>query len=288
MVHDRTWKSAMHEIDVSKHRQNLDPLFQEFPWNYLPEAILDGTLGHALADDAESPHVAALEAPSLHLSIVGGDSEHPAARAYLAARPTPSALLCAAKGWEELLWELHPGRVVRTQRYAFASEPLDLDRLRSLCLPVPAGYRVEPLDLDLARRLAGERSEFASDHLIAFAGTEEFLELGFGYCVLLGETIVAAATTFAVCRRGIEIQISTREAHQRRGLATLLAARLLVHSLELGLDPNWDAANRNSASLARKLGYTPQGTYPLFLLFGSRVMAIAARYGLAIKERLGK
>lgn len=147
---------------------------------------------------------------------------------------------------------------------------------------------MERIDLSGARRLARERSEFASGHLTTFASPDEFMELGFGFCAMQGESIVAAATTFSFCRLGTEIQISTREAHQRRGLATVLSAHLLVHSLECGLDPNWDAANRRSVALATKLGYTPQGTYPLLLLFGSRVMAIVASGGLAIKKRLGK
>ena len=133
-----------------------------------------------------------------------------------------------------------------------------------------------------------ERSEFASDHLLSFASPEEFVERGFGFCLLTGDQIVSAATTFAICSRGIEIQISTREKHQRKGLATVVAAHLLLHSLQQGLDPNWDAANQASARLAQRLGYTPRGTYQLLLFAGSRIMAAVTHLGLRIKERVGK
>jgi predicted GNAT family acetyltransferase len=124
--------------------------------------------------------------------------------------------------------------------------------------------------------------------LLSFASPEQFVERGSGFCLLTGDQIVSAATTFAICSRGIEIQISTREKHQRKGLATVVAAHLLLHSLQQGLDPNWDAANQASARLAQRLGYTPRGTYPLVLFAGSRIMAAVTHLGLKIKERVGK
>jgi hypothetical protein len=69
-------------------------------------------------------------------------------------------------------------------------------------------------------------------------------------------------------------------------LATVAAAALIVHSLEQGLDPNWDAANESSAGLATKLGYTPQGTYPMLFYTGSRVLGAVARAGLKAKDLL--
>ena len=130
---------TMEEVIVTVHRHNLAPLFRGFPWNYLPDAILEGSLGRALADDPEAPCVATLEAPRLQICIVGGDAGHPAARAYLEQRPTPSGLFCGAEGWEELLGEVHRGRVVSMERYAFTSQNLDLERLRSLRQPGTSG-----------------------------------------------------------------------------------------------------------------------------------------------------
>ena len=94
------------------------------------------------------------------------------------------------------------------------------------------------------------------------------MEKGFGYCILEGERIVSVASTFVTCRRGIEIQINTRKSHQGRGLGTGVAAGILLRSLELSLDPGWDAANEISASLAEKLGYTFQGNYKVYFLPG--------------------
>ena len=265
-------------------RKNLAGLFQGYVWNYLADAILEGTMGRAIADDAEEPRVAVLQAPHLKLNIVGGDAGHPAARKYLEQLPKHSALLFGAEGWPELVIRVHGGKLIAMPRFAFTSEALDIEHLRELGSRVPDGYRPVQLDLALARRLGAEESRFAEDHMVNFDSPEDFIERGFGFCLLHGEQIASVATTFAVCSKGIEIQINTRKEHARKGLATAVAAHLAVHSLEQGLDPNWDAANDSSAGLAKKLGYTPQGTYPMYFYTGSRALAAVAKAGLKFKE----
>ena len=86
---------------------------------------------------------------------------------------------------------------------------------------------------------------------------------------VLVDEIASVATTAVICNKGIEIQINTRQKYQQKGLATVTAAQLLLHSLQRGLDPNWDAANLRSARLAKKLGYTSQGIYTMWFLNGS-------------------
>ncbi len=272
----------MKVIDTDK-RTRLSKLFRSYKWNYLPDAILDGYLGRALANNEDDPQVAALEASNLKLCIVGGDARHPSAREYIEQLSTPAALIFASEGWEELVRGVHAGRLIYMPRYAFTSEKLNIEHLRSLSSQIPPGYRLEPMDLDLAQQLAGERSEFASEHLLNFDSPEDFIERGFGFCILDGDEIVSVATTFAICDKGIEIQINTREKHQGKGLATAVAAHLLVYSLEHNLDPNWDAANERSVGLAKKLGYTPQGTYSIVLIVGSRAFAVLVRFGLKVK-----
>jgi len=265
-------------------RMTLKGFFQEFQWNYLPDAILDGFMGRALADDENDPHFAVLEAPSLPLSIFGGSSNHPLARSYIRHLPSFTALFYASEDWEGVIREIHDGKLIKRMRYAFTSVKLDIVHLQQLRDRLPNRYRLERMDLKLAQQLAAERSGFTTDHMLNFASPQDFIERGFGYCVLSGEEIVSVATTFAVCHKGIEIQINTRKKHRGIGLATAVAAQLLIHSMERNLDPNWDAANEISAGLAKKLGYTPQGTYPMYIYNGSKIMAIIGRIGFKIKE----
>ena len=274
-------------IEIEKgDRKKLAGLFPGYTWNYLADAILEGNMGQATANDAEDPRVAVLQAPNLQLNIVGGDAGHPAAREYLEQLPKHSALFIGAAGWEELAQSIHGSKMIVMPRYAFTSEALDLEQLRDLASGVPDGYHPVQMDLELARRLGEEESRFSEDHMVNFDSPDDFIARGFGFCLLHGDQIASVATTFAICRKGIEIQINTREEHQRKGLATAVAAHLILHSLEQGLDPNWDGANESSVGLATKLGYTPQGTYPMFFYTGLRVLTAVAKAGLKAKEMI--
>jgi hypothetical protein len=266
------------------NREKLVKFFRGFQWNYLPDAVLDGYMGCALADDEDSPSVAVLEYAKIGLYIVGGDAGHPAARQFLEQLPLPVGLIFASAGWAQLLQEVHAGKLLEMPRYAFTSERLDGEQLRKLAFLIPDGYHIKQMDLGLAQRIAGEKSGFTVDHLLNFTSPEDFIERGFGYCILHRDKIACIATTFAICKKGIEIQINTREKYQGKGLATVAAAQLILHSMQNNLDPNWDAENEISARLAKKLGYTPQGTYTMVVVFKSKMMAAIGKAGLKIKQ----
>lgn len=274
---------ALKPVALEK-RQALGGLFLDYPWNYLPHAILEGSHGDALVDDSANPKVAFLVLPKLQLMILGGDAEQPGMVRLLKELPHPTALMFAAPGWQELVADTLEGSLIHITRYAFTSEKLSRSHLQRLRAALPEGFRLAQMDLALAKQLKQEKSEFSEDHLVNFDSPEDFFQRGFGYCILQGEQIVCAATTFVVCRRGVEIQINTREPQRRKGLASAAAAALILHSLERGLDPNWDAASPISARLAEKLGYTPQGEYPLLLYTGSPATNALVQVGLKIKS----
>jgi RimJ/RimL family protein N-acetyltransferase len=276
-------------IEIAGNRKGFAPFFEGYRWNYLVDAILeDSVVSRVLADHESNPSVSVLELSNIKLYITGGDAGHPAAQGFLMGLKGFSALIPASEPWDAIIQKAFSGRCVALPRYAFTSTELDTARLKALCSKLPEDFQMAPMDIHLARRLVGEKSEFSSDHLLNYESPEDFKKRGFGFCILDQDEIVSVATTFATCAKGIEIQISTRDTHQRRGLATVVAARLILHSLEAGLDPNWDAANENSVGLAKKLGYTPQGTYNMYLITSSRMMMAITRFGLKIKKMLNK
>ena len=267
-------------------RKFLSILFQEYEWNYFADAILDGNMGDAYADDEKSPNIAVLDIPKLPLCIIGGNATHKSARKYLNDLTAPKMMIFASEGWEELLQELYRGRLAKMNRYAFTSENLDMAHLSNLKSKLPDGYRLTKLTIELAEELANEKSDFSSDHMMNFNSPQDFIERGFGYCVCDDDKIASVATTFAICDKGIEIQISTRKNYQGRGLGTAVAAQLLIYCLDNNLDPNWDAANKKSVGLAKNLGYTPQGNYSIHILARSRFRAVLGKLFLRIQERM--
>jgi hypothetical protein len=260
-------QSACHMKKLnSTSRKNATTFFKTYEWNYLPESILDGYMGEVWVDHESQPSFAVLELPKLKLYIIGGRSNHSGARDFIANLSPFSALIFESEGWERILKEIFADRIIELQRFAYTGENLSIPHLSYLASRIPEGYQLKQIDLELACQLADEESVFASDHLINFESPEDFIGRGFGFCILDGDKIVSAASTFVISSSGIEIQINTREKYRRAGLATIVAAHLILHSLQKGLDPNWDAANEKSGRLAEKLGYTPRGNYAMWFL----------------------
>ena len=248
-----------------EQKVNLSYLFEGYKWNYISDSILEGQMGEVLADNETDPQFAVLSLPKLKMLILGGDAGSPLARTYLESLPFLSMIMCSTQELEAEVQEVLAGKIIHLDRYAFTSENLDLDHLRGLVSNFHEGYRLQKIDLQLAEKIANDKHLFDEGHLINFSSPQDFITRGFGYCILQGDEIVSIATTFAVCTKGIEIQINTNEKHQGRGLGIVIAAQLIVHALEKGIDPNWDAATEISQGLAKKLGYTDQGTYLMLM-----------------------
>ncbi len=92
--------------------------------------------------------------------------------------------------------------------------------------------------------------------------------------ILLGQEIVAGASSYSSYAGGIEIEIDTREDHRRKGLAYICGARLILECCSRGLYPSWDAQNLQSVALAEKLGYHFDHAYIAYEIWGYGDFAI--------------
>ena len=71
--------------------------------------------------------------------------------------------------------------------------------MRQLKTKLPAGFQVKKLDLHLTRQLTTDKkNSFASHHGMNFHTPEDFIERGFGYCIMHQGNIVCVASTFTV------------------------------------------------------------------------------------------
>ena len=237
---------------------NLKDLFKQHRRRrFSLDRIFEGSGGwvDAEADDEFEPKVARLRLGKV--ALFGGDPDLPAARDLVENLKTTIAVT-ETTGWHDLVCQANSNRrIEKWTRTEFDSGKLDLSRLRQLEQHENSEFRVEPLNLNLARRLKEELGTGFG----RFRSIEAFLETGFGATGLLGDTLVCAAHSAVICRRGIEIQINTHPDYLRRGFATAVGASLIIQSLQRDLEPNWSAATSVSANLARKLGYIETDSY---------------------------
>ena len=154
--------------------------------------------------------------------------------------------------WEALIENNFPA--YKRIRYALKKDTVfDREKLEDLAKALPEGYTFRRIDgalYDLCLK-----DEAFADNVSVFGSKESFLELGRGFAVMKDGKIVSAASSYSRYRKGIDIEIGTVREERRKGLASAVAAKLILACLDEGLYPAWDAANMLSVRLAEKLGY---------------------------------
>ena len=247
---------ALTEI-LPEERGRLRPLFDTHPESYIMEAVLEGW-GIAWADHRTAPGTALLSYADIVLPGGAWDSE--VSRRLLRMIPVNKVIL-PAPGWEILLQKELGTETIPVTRTRFSSHSLQRNYLKMQEQALPGHYRIRRINETLAREIYGHTDLISEDHIHPLGTPDEFVKRGIGFCVLHGDRIVSGASSYAVCSRGIEIQVNTHPEYQGKGLATAVCAALIGHVLDLGLDVKWDAGNDASIQLALRLGFSVTGSY---------------------------
>lgn len=93
---------------------------------------------------------------------------------------------------------------------------------------------------------------------------DDFLEKGFGFCLVHGKEVVSWSLADCVSGRACEIGIRTRSDYRRRGLATLIVATAVDHCLSHGFTSvGWhcNEFNLGSIGVAEKVGFMKERSY---------------------------
>ena len=244
-------------------RGNLACLFADHRPSFLIDTVLEGHSGIALADDENAPCVAQLSYADV--LTFGGDAVHPAASQLVEQLPVDKGILALPDRWRDLVRGIHGEKLISIERFSFSGAQLNIAHLTSLKERLPEGFQIRRIDIDLARQIDADSTLISEDHVQNFDSPEDFVDRGLGFCVLEGDRIVSGASSYAICNKGIEVQVNTNPAYQQRGLATAVSAALLVYCLEHGIEAHWDAGNPRSVKLAERLGYRASGSYEMLV-----------------------
>ena len=117
---------------------------------------------------------------------------------------------------------------------------------------LPEGYELKEVDEKLLPRISGRivPSSF-------WSSGEEFLKNGKGYCIVYDGEVAAVAFSAAVSSMQVDIGIETAEAHRRKGLAAIVAKKMVDYVKSIQKEPVWDcdAVNTGSRCTAEKVGF---------------------------------
>ena len=122
---------------------------------------------------------------------------------------------------------------------------------------LPDGYRITAMD-----EAAFRQHPFS--HGKNYSSYEAFRAEGAGAVAYAGEEIVASASSFLSLEGEAEMDVSTREVHRRKGLASACIARMLRDCREKGIIVHWDAQNEISLHLAEKFGFETETEYAVY------------------------
>ena len=249
----------IYELNV-KERSIIEPLFKEHKRDkVLINSVLEGYFGSAYVDSKGQPTIARLDAGSV--TMLGGNPKSPHVKDILKHKPihyvTPENY-----DWKQILQEEYNDKILLIHFVDFSSQSLNRSHLEKLIKNIPPDFELKRLDTQLAAQLLSDmENEYFFEN---FRSIEDFLKRGIGYCILHNGKIVSAATSMAMCKGAIDIEIETSIGFQGKGLGTIVGAKLVLYCLENNIEPKWLAANSESEKLALKLGYTKIGTYDTF------------------------
>ena len=164
-------------------------------------------------------------------------------------------LVCLTNSWEEYIRALYPDAAIYRRTVMKPACRFIIPE----SIEIPEGYRLAGMD-----EAAFEQHPFS--HGMNYSCWDAFRAEGSGAAVDYGGEIVAAASSFLSLDGEVEMDISTKEAHRRKNLATACAARMLEDCMERGITVHWDAQNDVSRHLAEKFGFEAETEYSVYWL----------------------
>lgn len=244
----------------SKKRDSLKPLFEKCRYDrVLIDSVLEGHFGDAVIDSIDEPQVARLDSGAF--TILGGNPKADGVDEILNTAPI-YYVSPQNKEWKQKLEEIYRDRISVLIFTDFTSACVSQSNLADLVMMLQPYYEVKRIDEHLAKKLP---SELGNEYFFEnFHSIDDFLSRGIGFCIGCNDKIISAATSMARSSKAIDIEIETLPEHRRKGLGTVVGAKLVAHCLENGIAPRWLAANAESERLAMKLGFQRGETYSTF------------------------
>lgn len=121
------------------------------------------------------------------------------------------------------------------------------------------------------KRIDALNYDILSGHIVpafSWKSKEEFLNRGFGYCIMKGNEFVACAFSAGISEKYVDIGVETAEQFKGNGFGKIAAGAMLEEILKRGQEPVWECNTTNEASmrLACAVGFKIKGIHPLYIL----------------------
>ena len=220
------------------------------------ECVTEVQMGECFVDDLIEPTSFEIQLGAFH--YFAGNAHGIAGQEMLKSLQPYTLFMPSDEGWMAAGRRMYGEHLVSFDRYSFSSEKLSPQHLEELCRDAVDVPEVKRMDSALVAQF--QRQEHFID-VSDFDSPADFIERGIGYYMEDKGEVIGAAYSSLVCTTAIEVSVYVSETYRRKGIATTLAAHLILWCLQNNMDAHWDAANPESCKLALKLGYVPKGDY---------------------------
>jgi GNAT superfamily N-acetyltransferase len=258
------------EYIADENLYKLRPLLEEFTLDYpIIMGILDGTFkGHALADNKDNPKKALVFHKYIGLLHYMGsppDETESIVLANAALDYRSNRNYCNVvefAHYPKRVAQLIEGRLGKIKRYNRISWNHDLSLFNAS--PGP-----ETDDCTIVSFLKKEHFENTFVRLeceMFWESYDVFLEKAFGTIAHdIDGKFMGVCGAVSNSAGFHEINIETAKEHRRKGIGYAIAHKYIRECYQRGMLPHWDCYDYNepSQSLAKKLGFTEAGRYPL-------------------------
>ena len=253
-------------IFVMENPQNAEELFKDWQ-ETMPCSCLQGVMGEVYGNDKIHPASAAAVIGDFCFFAGKPDKE------LVAYKPEGCGkdfmiMIPRNEAWAALIEACYGEKAKKVTRYAIKKEPdvFSKEKLSEIVEGLSCEYDLKLMDEELFWWCKGQ--EWCRDWVSQYEDYDEYRKKGLGVVILRDGVPVSGASSYSSYRDGIEIQIDTKREYRRKGLASISGAALILECLERGLYPSWDAQNKESVILAKKLGYHYDHDYTAYEIWG--------------------
>jgi RimJ/RimL family protein N-acetyltransferase len=268
----------MVEIPMGDFAKAL-PLYQNLPHIPPRSTLLGNTLGRVFVDHANNPQ-AALVWTRWGFAYLAGEPEDvsfteavfmqilPALAKHVQNREQGLILFPCAQSWE---YNLSPFladlRYKKFYRRAFTFDPKRFSGHYGWMERLPSGFHISRIDEALIEQTS---QQLSTEIESSWDSTQEFINNGFGFCLLYGDRIISLCTSPFIAGKEVELCIRTDEHYRSKGFATVTALAFIEHCLLNDMQPHWECPWDHIASctLAIRLGFTNPIDYPVYYFSG--------------------
>jgi RimJ/RimL family protein N-acetyltransferase len=229
-------------------------------------AVLGGTApGEIWVNSLEEPAVGFAETPEGQY-LTGDPQRSDAYPGLYALIPEKAYLTIHPLEWASVMPQIWSNPAVRPHKRFYL-------RFQEHQLPdwrrhVPHGFTVAPIDRAFLQRTDLQNLSEMDRHVEGWHSQEDFLQHGFGFCVILGDRIVSRCIADCALGAAAEIGVGTASDFRGRGLASLVVAAAVEHALARGLTQiGWHCLRGNTGSrmLAEKIGFRLTAEYNAYI-----------------------